>query len=242
MLCYDGTRLTVGAADRPSSTRIAAGTGSAQVHRALRELTDENLAPSGTRLRALRPAGLRLRAGRAAARARPPLARALVGTEGTCVTVLGATVRLVDGAGAPACCWCSASRDDSAAADAVAGDPAAPAADRGGHRHRARAAAPGPRRQLPDGDAWLFVELGGETVDAEVRRTRLAKALDASRPPAAHTHRHRARRATRALADPRGGCRHRDPDAGRRRGLARLGGRAPSRPSGSVPTCASSAS
>ena len=95
------------------------------------------------------------------------LAKALVGTEGTCVVVLGATVRLVEAAQATAVAVLGYP-DMAAAADAV---PAllghAPLAVEGidarlvdvVRRHKGDARVPA----LPAGGGWLFVEAGGAT-------------------------------------------------------------------------------
>jgi FAD/FMN-containing dehydrogenase/Fe-S oxidoreductase len=101
------------------------------------------------------------------------LARALVGTEGTCVTVLGATVRLVE---APAfrALAVLGFPDAYLAADHVtvvrelgpltiegmdAGLIAALRASRGGRVGDAATAS----RMLPEGGGWLYVETGGAT-------------------------------------------------------------------------------
>jgi FAD/FMN-containing dehydrogenase/Fe-S oxidoreductase len=95
------------------------------------------------------------------------LARALVGTEGTCALVLGATVRLVEAAPATAVAVLGYP-DMATAADAV---PAllghAPLAVEGidarlvdvVRRHAGRDRVP----PLPDGGGWLFIETGGTT-------------------------------------------------------------------------------
>jgi len=96
-LTYDGVRMTVGPTSHADLDRIAGGTGRiAQIYRQLHELqtryADEIRARfpriprrvSGYNLNALLPeSGFNL-------------AQALVGSEGTCVVVLGARVRLVD--------------------------------------------------------------------------------------------------------------------------------------------------
>src|SRR5512144_2206868 len=93
------------------------------------------------------------------------LAKALVGTEGTCVLVLGATVRLVELAAAPALVVLGYP-DMAAAADAVPGLLAhAPLAVEGidarlvdvVRRHKGANRVP----ELPAGGGWLFVEMGG---------------------------------------------------------------------------------
>jgi len=108
------------------------------------------------------------------------LAKALVGSEGTLVTVLGATVRLVPVAAAPVLVVLGYP-DMAAAADAVPGLLAHhPLAIEGMDARlvdvvrRARGASAVPA--LPDGGGWLFVEVGGATVD---EATAAARALAA---------------------------------------------------------------
>lgn len=108
------------------------------------------------------------------------LAKALVGSEGTLVTVLGATVRLVPLAAAPVLVVLGYP-DMAAAADAVPGLLAhRPLAIEGMDARlvdvvrRARGASAVPA--LPDGGGWLFVEVGGATVD---EATAAARALAA---------------------------------------------------------------
>jgi len=97
------------------------------------------------------------------------LAKALVGSEGTCAVVLGATVRLVPVAASRAIAVLGYS-DMSAAADAVPGLLGhAPLAIEGidarlvdvVRRHRGPQAVP----ELPRGGGWLFVEVGGATAE-----------------------------------------------------------------------------
>ncbi|MBU4335748.1 MAG: FAD-binding protein, partial [Actinobacteria bacterium] len=108
------------------------------------------------------------------------LAKALVGTEGTVVTVLGATVRLVEQAPAPVLVVLGYP-DMAAAADAVPGLlPHAPLAIEGMDARlvdvvrRVRGAAAVP--PLPDGGGWLFVEVGGADVAAATAAARLLAA------------------------------------------------------------------
>ncbi|WP_374216094.1 FAD-binding oxidoreductase, partial [Frankia sp. AiPs1] len=110
------------------------------------------------------------------------LARALVGTEGTCVVVLGATVRLVAPPAASAMVVLGYP-DMPAAADAVAPlRTHAPLAMEGMdarlvdivRRHRGAGAVPA----LPAGTGWLFVEVGGDTPEQALAAGR-ALAADA---------------------------------------------------------------
>ncbi len=103
----------------------------------------------------------------------PHLGRALVGSEGTCVLVLGATVRLVHIPTATALTVLGFP-DLATAADAVPdllgrGALALEGIDRGlvdvVRRHRGAGAVPD---DLPRGGGWLFVETGGPSRDAAV--------------------------------------------------------------------------
>ena len=107
------------------------------------------------------------------------LAKALVGTEGTCVTVLGATLRLVDLPAAPVLVVLGYP-DMAAAADAVPPLLAHhPLAVEGMDARlvdvvrRARGASSVP--PLPEGGGWLFCEIGGaDLADARAAARRLA--------------------------------------------------------------------
>src|SRR5690606_23467765 len=95
------------------------------------------------------------------------LAKALVGTEGTCVLVLGATVRLVETVRSTALVVLGYP-DMPTAADAVpALLPHAPLAVEGVDARlvevvrRSKGASRVP--DLPEGGGWLFVEVGGDT-------------------------------------------------------------------------------
>ncbi len=150
VLTYDGVRMTVGPDTEPPPE--------------LRALADDNLAVlrtefgrlgrqvSGYPLHHLLPENGR------------DLAKALVGTEGTCVVVLGATVRLVE-VPAERVLLVLGFADDVAAADAVpAVLPHRPltveSMDERIVALRARR-DPGPPPALPPGGAWLFVEVDG---------------------------------------------------------------------------------
>ncbi len=114
------------------------------------------------------------------------LARALVGTEGTCVVVLRATVRLVETAPATALTVLGFP-DMASAADAVPallglGAVAIEGIDRRlvdvVRRHRGRSAIPA---DLPRGGGWLFVETAGATAaEASTGGRRVARAADTS--------------------------------------------------------------
>jgi FAD/FMN-containing dehydrogenase/Fe-S oxidoreductase len=149
VLRYDGERMTVGAGDLPP---------------ALASLVDENLAVlrtelgrfgrqvSGYPLHQLLPEHGR------------NLAKALVGTEGTCVTVLDARVRLVELPASPVLVVLGFA-DDVAAADAVPAIlPHGPLTVESMDERIVALRAlrnPEPPPVLPAGGAWLFVEVDG---------------------------------------------------------------------------------
>ncbi|MFC4854841.1 FAD-binding and (Fe-S)-binding domain-containing protein [Actinophytocola glycyrrhizae] len=150
VLTYDGARMTVGR-DR-------------ELPADLRKLVDDNLAVLRTEFGRLG----RQVSGYALHHLLPEhgrdLAKALVGTEGTCVTVLGATVRLVE-LPKERVLLVLGFADDIAAADTV---PAILAhrpltVESMDERIVALRAArnPEPPPALPDGGAWLFVEVDG---------------------------------------------------------------------------------
>jgi Fe-S oxidoreductase/FAD/FMN-containing dehydrogenase len=186
VLLADGTRLTVGPTDRDRFARLRAADGRVgALYRGLGDLADHHLAlirqelgrfprqVSGYALQELLPESGR------------NLARALVGTEGTCATVLGATVRLVAPPAARALAVLGFP-DDIAAADLVpALLPLHPLTIEGMdhtlirgtrlHGARARAAA-----ALPPGRAWLFAEVGGvDEAAAKAAAEAFARAADA---------------------------------------------------------------
>ncbi|MFE3113856.1 FAD-binding and (Fe-S)-binding domain-containing protein [Kitasatospora indigofera] len=179
LLLADGTELTVGGPLSPAARgRLRELPGRpGEVHRALQELADQNLAA----LRQGMPQLPRRTSGYALDALLPErghdLARALTGTEGTCALLLGATVKLVEQPAARVLVV-AGYPDETAAADAVpALLPLGPLTVEGmsGDLIAALLAA-GPRPpaldRLPDGDCWLFMEAGGATV---------AQALDAAR-------------------------------------------------------------
>jgi len=162
VLRYDGERMTVGPSD--------------ELPPELQALVDENLAAlrtelgrfgrqvSGYPLHQLLPENGR------------DLAKALVGTEGTCVTVLGARVRLVELPASRALVVLGFA-DDVAAADAVpALLPHRPLTVESMDERIVALRAlrnPEPPPALPPGGAWLFVE-----VDGLEHAQRVASAVD----------------------------------------------------------------
>jgi FAD/FMN-containing dehydrogenase/Fe-S oxidoreductase len=169
----DGTRMTVGAMTADEQAAACARPGrEGEIHRALRDLVDGHLdlvrtafpqlprRVSGYGLDALLPERGR------------DVARALVGTEGTCAVVLAATVRLVPVPAAVALVVAGFD-DDVAAADAVpallpATLPEGPLAVEGMARDLVdtyvaqRPDGAAEVAALPPGDGWLFVEVGGD--------------------------------------------------------------------------------
>jgi FAD/FMN-containing dehydrogenase/Fe-S oxidoreductase len=96
ILTYDGLRMQVGATDEADFARIVAEGGRrAQIYKALKDLRDRY----ADRIRARYPDIPRLVSGYNLIHLLPEkgfhIARALVGSEGTCVTVLEATTRLI---------------------------------------------------------------------------------------------------------------------------------------------------
>lgn len=119
------------------------------------------------------------------------VARALVGSEGTCAVLLGASVRLKPSprsralvvAGYPDICL-AADAAPLALEHGPIGLEALDGAIVAGIRGRARAAAPA---LLPGGHAWLLVEFGGDTDDEASERARTLIAALARRPDAPAT-------------------------------------------------------
>lgn len=184
VLTYDGTRMTVGATGDDELAAIAAADGPrGEIYARLKALRDRYADAirerypdiprrvSGYNLDDLLPEkGFQV-------------ARALVGTEGTCVTVLGATVRLIDSP--PVRSLLVLGYPDLFTAGDQVGtiNRYGPLALEGmGHRlvERMRYADIGPDtiRLLPEGQGWLMAEFGGRTrAEADAQARRLMEAL-----------------------------------------------------------------
>ncbi|WP_235022613.1 FAD-binding and (Fe-S)-binding domain-containing protein [Amycolatopsis alkalitolerans] len=172
VLLYDGTRMDVGATSRSEVDRRAALPGTeGRVFRELRDLVDGNLGL----LRKELPAWGRRVSGYGLEHLLPEngfnVARALVGSEGTCVTVLDATVSLVDLPKSRVLAVFGFGSDidaaDAVPAILVRNPLTVEGIDIG---------LPGARDSgLPEGNAWLMVELSGE--DARQRAEELAREL-----------------------------------------------------------------
>jgi FAD/FMN-containing dehydrogenase/Fe-S oxidoreductase len=167
VLLYDGTRMSVGSTPRAELDRRAELPGTeGRVFRELRELVEGNLALLRTGL----PTWGRRVSGYGLEHLLPEngfhVARALAGSEGSCVTVLDATVRLVDLPRHRALAVFGFA-SDIAAADAV---PAilrhSPLTVEGLDADLVGLVPGGGSADLPDGQAWLMVELAGESTAA----------------------------------------------------------------------------
>ncbi len=194
VLLSDGTRLQVGPTAPAALEELCArGDRTGRLYQQLRALADD----SGDAVRRHFPDLTRRVSGYNLDQLLPEngfqLARALVGSEGSCATVLGATVELVDSP--PARAMVVLGFDDSYAAadevtrlrgldalaieglsrelvDVVAGrNPSSPAL-----------------RLLPDGRSWLLVETGGdEPGEADAAAKRIVRALEGRAETVVHT-------------------------------------------------------
>ncbi|GAB3696847.1 FAD-binding and (Fe-S)-binding domain-containing protein [Nocardiopsis oceani] len=189
LLLSDGTRITVGSGHTAEEfAELAARPGrEGQIHAALGRLVETHRAEMRTSM----PEFRRRVSGYALDRLLPEkgrdVAAALVGTEGTCALVLGATVRLVESPPARALAVLGY-EDAPAAADAVPGllshspltveginDRIVAALDRHGSKSRV---------PLPLGGAWLLVEIAGQDMDgAAAAAQAMIDALDADSRP-----------------------------------------------------------
>lgn len=187
VLLYDGTRMWVGATFDEEYERVQREGGRrAEVYRQVRALRDEHLAELRTRYAAIprRVSGYNLDS------LLPEkgfnLAEALVGTEGTCVTVLRARLRLVPRVRERTAVFLGYP-DVATSADAV---PAVlehgPIALEGldsrliGFQQR-KHLNPAALDELPEGQAFLLVQMGGDTQEeADARAHDLVRALGKS--------------------------------------------------------------
>jgi FAD/FMN-containing dehydrogenase/Fe-S oxidoreductase len=187
VLLHDGTRLRVGATDRSEMDRRAALPGTeGRVFTELRSLVDDNLALLRTEL----TSWPRRVSGYGLEHLLPEnggnVARALVGSEGTCVTVLDATLRLAELPRNKVLAVFGFA-DDIAAADAVPAIlPARPLTVEGVDVALVDLLDPARRADLPPGGCWLYVELAGDDPAAAGER---AEALAAGLGPRLTGHR-----------------------------------------------------
>ncbi len=172
IVTYDGLRMRVGpTSDEELAAIVAAGGRKGEIYRKLRDLRDAY----ADLIRERFPKIPRRVSGFPLDELLPEkgfnVARALVGTEGTCVTVLEATCRLVP---SPPCRTLAVFgfRDIATAADYVPFcDAHAPIALEGldesmfTYMHD-KGMSTASRAMFPDGNAWLIVEFGGDTPEA----------------------------------------------------------------------------
>jgi FAD/FMN-containing dehydrogenase/Fe-S oxidoreductase len=180
VLTYDGLRLTAGPTADGDLARLEAETGRrGEIYRALRSLRDRYERP----IRERYPKLPRLVSGYALGALLPEsgfdVARALVGTEGTCVTILEATVRLVPSPPGRvllmlgfADVFEAADRAPEVLASGPIGlegfdDRLVQACRRKGINLPAIGA-------LPEGNGWLLVEYGGTTIGEAEAKARAA--------------------------------------------------------------------
>lgn len=174
----DGTRLEVGPTSPAElATLCSRADAVGDLYRSLRTLRDEYLADIRTGFPQLtrRVSGYNLDS------LLPEngfdVARALVGSEGTCATLLSATVDLVASPAARALAVLGFP-SNVAAADAVPGLldlPVLTVEGIDGHLVRAlEQRRPGAGSGLPEGAAWLYLETGGDTPEEAAETARLA--------------------------------------------------------------------
>jgi FAD/FMN-containing dehydrogenase/Fe-S oxidoreductase len=169
IVTYEGVRMRVGATDEAQLARIVADAGpQADIYRRLKELRDEY----ADQIRARFPKIPRRVSGYNLDDLLPEngfhVARALVGSEGTCVTVLEATVRLVDSPpvrsllvlGYPDICAAA----DHAAQLLEWGPTALEGIDQGlVSDMQLSGIHPDDAKLLPEGKGWLLLEFGGQS-------------------------------------------------------------------------------
>ena len=188
VLLYDGTRMGVGETSDDEYERIIkAGGRQAEVYRQLRELRDQYLAQIRTRYPHIprRVSGYNLDS--LLPEKNFHIAQALVGTEGTCVTVLRARLKLVPVV-AHRTLVMLGYPDVAAAGDAVPQVlPFEPIALEGLDDkligfERKKHLNPDALNFLPDGGGFLLVQFGGDTkADADAAAQRMLDGIDRTR-------------------------------------------------------------
>ena len=184
ILTYDGERMVVGETDEVEFASMLGGGGrKAEIFSALRRLVAEN----ANRIRAVYPDIPRRVSGFNLDELLPErgfnVARALVGSEGTCVTILRVKCRLVPDPSARVL-MAIGFPDVFAAADAAPSIRAAGAIGLEGideefvRYMRVKHVREEDLSLLPEGDSWLLAEFGGETrEEAERKATALEEDL-----------------------------------------------------------------
>ncbi len=180
VLTYDGTRLTAGRNTEADLERLCGQADPAgKIYRSLRDLRDRN---AGL-LRTGSPSLPRLVSGFALYSLLPEngfdVARALVGTEGTCVTVLEATLRLVEQPENRALAVLGFADVFEAADRTPRIMESRPQAlegfdDRLVEACRRKGLSGSAIARLPGGDGWLLVEFGADTADDAAAMARQA--------------------------------------------------------------------
>lgn len=173
LVTVDGIRLTAtrSGIEATSSADSVALARAAELTRALTELVNRNLAPLRTQLDQIP----RQVSGYHLAHLLPEngfdVARALVGSEGTCAIVVGATVRLVAAPTSQLLVCVGYRSVADAARDVPDILPFAPSAiegiDRGIVATMAARRGPDTVAGLPAGDSWLFIDLDNESAAAQ---------------------------------------------------------------------------
>ena len=181
VLLYDGTRMTVGETGPDELDRLAGQPGRVgEIYRELRRLSLDHLALLRRRLSTF---GRRI-SGYNLDQLLPErgfnLARSLVGTEGTCAVVLSATVQLVPVPAAKVLLVLGYDDDCAAAADVPHLLPHRPLTMEGLDRELITALGPRADAELwnllPPGQAWLFIEVGGDDLgSAQAAAEKLAR-------------------------------------------------------------------
>ncbi|GAA1801158.1 FAD-binding and (Fe-S)-binding domain-containing protein [Luedemannella flava] len=189
ILLYDGTRMWVGETTDEQYQEIVAGGGGrrAEVYRQLRALRDQHLAQLRTRYPHIprRVSGYNLDS--LLPEKNFHVAQALVGSEGTCVTVLRARLRLVPTVPAKSLAMLAYPDIATAADDVPRILPHQPIALEGlDHRliefERRKHLNPDALRLIPGQGGFLLVQMGGDTAaEADAAVDRMLKDLDRKR-------------------------------------------------------------
>jgi FAD/FMN-containing dehydrogenase/Fe-S oxidoreductase len=184
VLTYDGLRLRVGrTSEEEFAAIVAQGGRRAEIYTAMRAIRDE----VADEVRARFPDIPRRVSGYNLGQLLPEngfhVARALVGTESTCVTVLEATVELIDAPKHSVLLVLGYGDVFEAAADVPAVLECGPIGLEGIDGYLVenmcrRGMHPEERQALPEGNGWLFVEFSGDTPEeAKERATKLCDRL-----------------------------------------------------------------
>lgn len=182
VLTVDGARFTVDATDTDGFARRAEAPGTeGRIYAGLRELLDrdDRIVREQLRSWSRRVSGYSLE--HLLPEHGSNVTGALVGTEGTCVAVLGATVRLVEVPAVRALLVLGFPDDEHAADAAPTVLPFGPLTVEGIDRRLVELVRPSSRPQdLPPGGSWLLIEVGGATPGQAASTARsIEQAVDA---------------------------------------------------------------